>query len=371
MGKVPEDEKYALVRNMSRALLRQKANVVAAKEVDAWNEEHFSALRLAHRVPDTFLEHTLKISHSAALPTEGKGGSPLYMTQNRQFIVKEVSSSDHDALLQHGAAYVEHVLKGGSLMVPIYMHFCMAHPTLGGRKRRYIAMKNLMVSEGPWIAKFDLKACADDKTLELHGKKIQAVHKRCWRADMWCSCAWSPERWRYYEGKVHARNLTLNLPAAQREELVECIGKDVDFLVSRGLMDYSLLLGVRRLPGPPPSATDESPSSIARKVSRPVREFAWIDGDEVKVLTVGIIDFLQPFTPSKWAAMFIKFMETRKATIPPGRYGERFKSHFERQFRGQADLVALPEYAVSPQEVWREADEDSLSDASSFMSCET
>merc|ERR1712046_127560 len=144
-------------------------------------------------------------------------------------------------------------------MCPIYLHFEMSVVSKASssdgkqvkkkKTKPFIAMRNLMPDKGPWIARYDLKGCADDKTLEKHGKRIHAVHKRVWYAHMWCSCNWTHQRWVYYEGKVEARNFHMvNMPKEVRDEIVESIGRDCDWLKERGLMDYSLLLGIRKIP---------------------------------------------------------------------------------------------------------------------------
>ena len=69
---------------------------------------------------------------------------------------------------------------------------------------------------------YDLKGCADDKTLTWDGVKVRrtgqgteygafltrargqvkAIHKRCWMANMWCKSNWSAERHTYFDGKA-------------------------------------------------------------------------------------------------------------------------------------------------------------------------
>merc|ERR1712187_73346 len=190
------------------------------------------------------------------LPNDGKGGSPLYLSVDKQYIIKELSGGDHKGMLKNAQSYVEHCLRGGSVMCPIYLHFEMSVPLKASsskakpvkKMKPYIAMRNLMPDKGPWIARYDLKGCADDKTLEKHGKRIHAVHKRMWYITMWCSSNWTPARWTYYEGKVEARNFHYSIPKAVRDEIVASINRDCDWLSERSLMDYSLLLGIRRIP---------------------------------------------------------------------------------------------------------------------------
>lgn len=325
--------------------------------VQVWNDNHFQRLREKHEVPDNFLDSSfdsLETLESRRLPNCSKGGSPLYMTADRCYIVKEISGSDHDMLLLHGKSLVDHALAGGSVMSPIYMHFEMtkAEPSSSSARpvskmeKRYIAMRNLLASDGPWVARYDLKGCADDKTLERDGKRIEVIPKRVWQLHMWCSCNWTPARWVYYEGKVAARNIKLTLPQEIRDQLIESISRDCNWLAERGLMDYSLLIGIRAFPENSKVGKSYESQRQASN-SHALKEFSYTRSNqgkkEVVVLSVGIIDFLQPWTLGKKIAMCIKAFEFNKATIPPDRYAARFTRHFaERICALPARLIVAP-----------------------------
>lgn len=294
------------------------------KPIEVWNDDLFSQLRVRDRVEESCIDSV------QALKSEGKGGSPLFLSQDKKVIVKEISDDDHKMLLAHSKTYLQRMLNGKSMLVPIYLHFYAECATGGNKKRRYIAMRNLMHEPGPYLAMYDLKGCADDKTLELNGKTIHAVHKRFYTPLLWCSCNWSADRWQYYEGKVRARNLKLELPAQYRDEIVHSIKEDTAWLIECGLMDYSLLVGIRQL----------------KEYARPAEhaaEYVFQDGNEIRALTIGIIDFLQPWNCGKTVAQHVKVLETNKATVPPRDYGKRFASHFEQRLQSHDKLKCLPE----------------------------
>lgn len=342
--------------------------VVGKRPAAVWNDEYFGLLRAKHGVPDDFLE--LKFGASNQMPNESKGGSPLYLTKDRQYVVKELSGGDHNMLMKCAKSYIDHVLGGVSLLSPIYLHFELPavdsgspSPSTssslrtvsdgGGRgcrrgskkPRQFIAMRNLLSSEKPWVARYDLKGCADDKTLELDGRRIRAVHKRVWKLHMWCSCFWTYERWIYYEGKVRARSLRIDLPEAVRDNILRRINRDCDWLEEMGLMDYSLLVGMRRSQESNSSAVapnGQSPAaggSVASGTEEPVLELSWAtNGSEVTTISAGIIDFLQPWTMAKRIAACIKSLEFNKATIPPKQYAARFRRHFAERLRAAKGL---------------------------------
>jgi len=324
---------------------------VGTKEVELWNDGLYQRVRDAHHVPDEFLQGTVDISSAHMMPNEGKGGSPLYMTDDRMYIVKEISAGDHHALLAHVEAYVERMVAGSSLLCPIYLHF--RDPS---SEKLFIAMRNLLPQAGPWTAKYDLKGCADDKTLERDGRKIHAVHKRCWYVTMWCSCNWTPERVIYKEGKVSAHTLKIDLPEAVRDEVLRDLRLDADWLSDQGLMDYSLLIGIRRFPvdrlSPEDSASlqAEACAGVSGTSHQPVRQFAWLVGDEVIIISVGIIDFLQTWTFGKKVARVVKMFECNKSTIPPCMYSARFQTHLAERFRSKDKLRRLSEETVAKVE---------------------
>lgn len=312
--------------NDGSALRQHESIKFLKKPIEVWNDDLYGQLRSRDRVTESSIDGV------EALKSDGKGGSPLFLSEDKTIIVKEISNDDHAMLLAHGKSYLQRVLRGTSLLVPIYLHFIADSASGDSKKRRYIAMRNLMPKPGSYLAMYDLKGCDDDKTLELNGKRIPAVHKRFYTPHLWCSCNWSADRWRYYEGKVRARSLKVELPARHRDQIVAAIAEDAAWLAECGLMDYSLLVGIRRLDAYVAPAENSA-------------EFVFRDEamGEIRSLTVGIIDFLQPWNCGKTTARYVKVLETNKSTIPPRDYGERFSRHFEERLQIHDGLKCLPE----------------------------
>lgn len=316
---------------------------VHGSEVEAWNEEHFSALRKFHGVDGAFhaevdgsgcLRNELSTFDLGAPRVEGKfgkGGHHQYTSSCRNFICKSLADDDHKSLLRRTESYVERMLTGQSLLVPFYMHF--REPK---SNRCFVIMGNLAPapSKGTWDRKYDLKGCADDKTLEKCGRMVEPVRKRWYRMDRWSTCCWSELRWDYWRGKESARGLKFYFPPDQRSDIVQKIRGDVNWLIQEGLMDYSLLLSVRYTTRQDACADSDGSSSA-------VRQYAMFkEGqDEVTIVSLGIIDFLQPWTCAKKVAQCIKVLEFNKATIPPEPYGKRFAKHFEDRFMADATLT--------------------------------
>lgn len=322
---------------------------VAGRSVEVWNDDVFLRIRQHHSVSDDFLESVPPLL--ATVGEDGKGGHAMYLTQDQQFIIKELPSGDHRALLEASQSFLERLLEGNSFLCPIYLHFC----EVGDRRRPMIVIRNLMPENGskwPWSARYDLKACADDKALELDGEEVVAVHKRAWQLHMWCPCFWTAQRQRYYDGKMRARNLFLDISPVHREAIWCSLAADVDLFASQDLMDYSLLLGIQHVPLSRVACDDfakttfleDLPASCTdTPLKRAVNKFVmWDKQAKVAiVITLGFIDYLQTWSKRKVMARYIKFLERNKSTIPPDRYCARFKSHFQQHLRSSDKLASI------------------------------
>lgn len=97
-------------------------------------------------------------------------------------------------------------------------------------------------------------------------------------------------------------------------------------------MDYSLLVGVRRLTRKEAHARVRAPSP--EKGDAFVEPILTEFGGEVLAYYVGIIDFLQMWTGGKRAAHVIKecFAPHPISTVPPGPYAKQFLDFFAKKF---------------------------------------
>merc|ERR1740121_117660 len=179
----------------------------------------------------------------------------MAFTKDKRYIIKELEESDHQSLLQITASFVSRIKGEQTLLSPIYMYY--TDPSQGSS---FMVMGNIFKHTGPFVGLYDLKGCDDDKTLEAMGEKVKAVHKRLWNLDMHLGPqTWSAERVTYYMGKVEARSISVALTANQRAEIMNLLRFDTDWLARNNLMDYSLLVGVKRM-----SWAEFSADSMAR-----------------------------------------------------------------------------------------------------------
>lgn len=277
-----------------------------------FNERSFRTIRQQEGIPNNFLNDGW--SFNDFRPGGGKGGTLMAFIEGR-YIVKELSKADHEALLKVTPSYLDHVSSGDSCLAKILLHFQDQET-----KKFYYVMRNEIGDETSMDFIYDLKGCADDKTIQRNKKKVKVVHKRIWNIAMWGGqCCWSPERVIYFDGKTSARKLKIPIPVASRDKVLKALRRDTEWLATNNLMDYSLLVAVRS--GPIDSEAD---AAIGRK---PII-YTEPNGTE-KAMYLSVIDFLQEWNTSKQIAYYIKAFEKNKATIKPELYAERFYGHFD------------------------------------------
>lgn len=290
---------------------------------ELYNDQYFGKLRKLHNIPEDFINvDKVTWSYKDLSSAGGKGGCSCCNIGNH-FFLKELSSGDHLSLCDIARTYVDHIIKSehtGTMINFIYLHY---RDIATGR--RFYVMKNhcRVPGAGARRALFDIKGCADDKTLEMKGTKVRVVRKRCWHLHKWGGqCCWTPLRVTYWEGKQIARKLQISVLEAERQSVLRIVQSDTDFLARHGLMDYSLLLACNRADAP-----DDGGAHTCRGVS---------EGEPVR-LSLSIIDILQKWTLPKRIARAIKVLERSKATIPPAPYADQFEGHF-------AELFVLKEF---------------------------
>lgn len=287
----------------------------AGRIVKVWNDDCFSKLRKTIGVPDTFVDQGW--SFDDLNNGGGKGGTLMAFVEH-SFVVKELNEGDHNVLLAITRSYCKHLSSGSSRLAFVLMHF---QDVQTGRK--FFVMRNELGTDDISYL-YDLKGCADDKTLIANGRPIKAVHKRIWQVHKWGGqCCWTPERVVYYEGKVAAGRVRLFVTTKQREQLMAALRRDTEWLAQEGLMDYSLLVAVKRgSPGKPTNVPCGQQPLV--RMER--------DGSETAIY-ISIIDFLQRWSTGKAIAFWIKILERNKATIKPDPYAKRFLEHFQATFK--------------------------------------
>jgi len=312
-----------------------------------FNYEHFKKIRAVYNLEDNFIDSWLDFNllHNGG----GKGGDLMCCSPDHKFLLKELKDHDHKSLLSHSEVLCNHYLGGPTILCAILIHF--QEPARNNKC--YFVMANILPFHGSWHRRYDIKGCQDDKTLEVDGEHIPEVHKRIWLLHMWLGRRfWSKERLRYFECKKNARKIKIQVREKDRVKLSEAVERDVKFLKKCGLMDYSLLIGQRRIPiAEVKDANISSDSTGDLNIHDNGRVFVMEvedDPEKVDLMYIGIIDFLQAWTTSKKIAKVIKVAERNKPTIAPPEYGDRFFKNFHASLYSDPEQTARIDNIINP-----------------------
>ena len=157
---------------------------------------------------------------------------------------------------------------------------------------------------------------------------------RCWNVPYFCCLSicgcLSKQRIKYYQGKVDAfQGDFFHLTDSAAKLVLERVHNDTKFLAEVGLMDYSIILGVRRCP-----LKDYKPGVFPKGcMEGSDQPYISVHKGEVWAYYLGIIDFLQEWNMGKRAAACLKCLCAPKplSTVPPKEYAEQFYSHFSEK----------------------------------------
>jgi len=318
---------------------------VGGHAVTLYNDDYFALIREKFSIPANIAESSDVFDWKHMEASLGKGGDPMCFILNRRYIIKELGS-DHPTLLSITREYVEHVC-GDSFLARFALHFkrnsdqknyVLMNSWLPGSEQELKDKKNY--PEDGFEEIYDLKGCADDKMMSAQGKTLEQVHKRFHNCKMHC-CKASEERRMYKAAKIKARTNHFFLHFDERKRIMAKIQSDAQFLRMKGLMDYSLIVGIKKcavqvfedkyLPRGGFSVGD-------RYGSEQMQPYYAVhttekEGKQVLAYYIGVIDFLQFWTCAKKVAHHIKCCDVKPlATVVPFEYGIRFDDYFSQKF---------------------------------------
>ncbi|KAJ3089317.1 Phosphatidylinositol-4-phosphate 5-kinase [Quaeritorhiza haematococci] len=158
------------------------------------------------------------------LGSPGKSGSFFYFSQDYRFIIKTVHHSEHKFLRKILKQYYEHIRTNpNTLLSRIFGLHRVKLP--GNRKIHFVVMGNVFPANKDIHEVYDLKGSTIGRMFPEEEAKN---NPRAVLKDL------------NWEG----RKRKLELGPHKRGVLVEQMEKDVTFLVSQKIMDYSLLVGI-------------------------------------------------------------------------------------------------------------------------------
>ncbi|RHY95886.1 hypothetical protein DYB35_011481, partial [Aphanomyces astaci] len=285
--------------------------------------------------------------------SEGASGSFMFFTSTGAFIVKSVTRRESaflSSIVDQYEAYV--VANPGTFITRIIGSYAMV---LYGRESYFVVMENLFDKHHAVHHRYDIKGSWVDRNAEKPRRGQECTCRYCnmtFRTGNRDSC---PNRAGFHEPNVVLKDMDLTtkvrLSDAQGPSVVTQLKKDSNFLCDRGIMDYSLLLGVievrfhvtatniivpdgdHDLHVRLPSAAAKGP--MAKQSVASVRAADVVVGPGF--FYMGVIDILQTWTVEKRLERFVKAVLCRKdpagiSALPPKPYRDRFHKKLDEIF---------------------------------------
>ena len=203
-----------------------------------------------------------------------------------RFIVKQITREEKRALMALLPAYEAHVARRrGRSLIQYYGCHSMSLRWKWSGKVYFVVMRNFLPVRS-WLT-FDLKGATANRRA-LAAKFLHQIHAG---ADPRGGAAYGTLRdWEWLDIAMH-----IDVPDAAKAELAETLQADAAFLAEQGLLDYSLLVGIHRLPPSMPPAQREA------RVEALAAQGGYVSRDRQKVYFFGIIDVLETYS-LRWQA---------------------------------------------------------------------
>mmetsp|Transcript_31566 Transcript_31566/g.51100 ORF Transcript_31566/g.51100 Transcript_31566/m.51100 type:complete len:404 (+) Transcript_31566:31-1242(+) len=249
--------------------------------------------------------------------TNSKGGQFFFFSGNTQFIIKTMSKSELQFLLDILPFYNQYMLQETqSLIARFYGVYTLHQFRISNHKTLDISFfisNNVFYSSEPRIEierRYDLKGSTQGRRTE-HAKAIDGHILK----DV-----------NFIEDGVRLR---ISKHRSCRGKLLhDQIEKDSKWLEQHLIMDYSMLIGIaHNTKHKVYDDTNVNTKSVFYEYHN-----GMLSDDATEIYFVGIIDMLQKYNKKKKAAHLVKGIkyETEKlSTVPPNVYAERFRQFFK------------------------------------------
>ncbi|CAD8134016.1 unnamed protein product [Paramecium pentaurelia] len=238
------------------------------------------------------------LSTLTELTSTGKSGSFFYYSQDGLYTIKTISEKEFYLFKKILINYFNYLKDSpNTLIIKLYgLHKI----SINGKETCFIVMGNIFKTEYQIHKKYDIKGSKYKRSTQLN------VDPDVARKDL----------------DFISNNEIISIDKKRRQELIEQIEKDSEFLSNNNLLDYSLLIGIHFI---------ESKKEF--QMIENLRDFKIIKSiEEDKLFFFGIIDILTEFNTQKQLESCFKriIQGPQISAIPPKEYSLRFKN-FIRQ----------------------------------------
>jgi len=234
--------------------------------------------------------------------SEGRSGSFFCFSADKNFIIKTIPKNEAMALKEILPAYYSHIEENSnSRLMRIYGFHSL--DILSTLTIYVIVMGNFFNTKRKIHEKYDLKGSWVHRSVKEHKNNPSVL------------------------GKDSNLKRKLKLEESVKQKLLKQIENDVQFLLSQGIMDYSLLVGFHFVPNlefeivevgedvdfdTSTTSLQEEPKReyLGSSDSTPLEQHAIVSSDANEVYYVGIIDILQKYDLNKKMERFLKIYLT-------------------------------------------------------------
>lgn len=268
----------------------------------------FQRLREASNLTEQQYEHSMcaKPFSGGKVEAAGKSGSFFMRTHDDKYVLKTIEEHEFVCLkdiLPHMVLFLE------SNRQSLLCRFLGAYSLeIDGKMLRFVVMGNVLPHKPSVV--YDLKGTSEDRWVDPSTKGVLK------------------------DNNFNECSQRMMFPAEHAHQLVQQVQDDAEFLNSLGVMDYSLLVGITQ-----PATVPALNGSVVGPGGATVVK-GWLEKSgtlDETVFQLGIIDYLQRWTPKKVMAHWLK-----KSTIgcfhdidtePPAVYFRRFYGYLHRKMQ--------------------------------------
>uniref|UniRef100_K3WTJ3 PIPK domain-containing protein n=1 Tax=Globisporangium ultimum (strain ATCC 200006 / CBS 805.95 / DAOM BR144) TaxID=431595 RepID=K3WTJ3_GLOUD len=315
--------------------------------------------------------------------SEGASGSFMFYSSDRSYIVKSLTSHESAFLHSFLDAYVDYMTSQRHTFLTRFLgSYCIV---LYGKKAHFVVMENVFdIQHGISIhQRYDIKGSWIDRNAQKAKRGSETTCRHCNLAFR-CGVGRNvcPNRAGSHEPNVVLKDMDLTTKLrfgkVEGRKLVQQLKTDSDFLCDRGIMDYSLLLGVIEVSyqvnqhniltrdgsvflgsmlaaeaGQEDDGADEDPDNAPmRRRDRAKKQSAQcLRTSEVVIgpgfYYIGLIDILQTWSFAKRVERFIKAVLLRKdpdgiSAMAPKPYRDRFHRKLDEIIHLGHNATAIP-----------------------------
>ena len=274
----------------------------------------FSKLRKSFNITNTTYLSILTGDNNALLSflSNSKSGQYFFFSNNSQFIIKTMSKSELDFLLQLLPSYYEHICQyEHSLLPKFYGVYKLNKIKLHNHNNKDLAF---LISNNVFYSPHNIRIKHQyDLKGSTQGRRTADAQKLS--GDILKDLNFMEDDVRLYVSNNGKDKL-----------FYQQIEADAQWFSQHQIMDYSLLIGIADADG-----LSESEKESKRDLVK-INDGEILSNDGTQLYFLGIIDILQKYNKKKKVAGFVKGIAHEKSTlstVPPDQYARRFCKFFE------------------------------------------